>query len=94
MKLVFLASSASGLIWFRRYYAESVPEGGRKARVQFEAMKQVLKANPFAGRAIEGRRSRLYVIPRTPFGVIYRIGEDRIEVLAVHDLRSDPSRPT
>jgi toxin ParE1/3/4 len=92
MRLVFLPQSAQSLTWFRKYYEQVFPEGAIKAKTQFNAMKQVLLAHPFIGQQIEGRESRIYHISRTPFSVIYRLREDRIEVLTVFDNRSDPIR--
>ena len=92
MKIVFLPSAASGLAWFRRYYTTAFPEGARNASLQFEAVKRVLESNPQAGRAVEGRETRIYIVPRTPFAIIYRLRDGRIEIMAVHDQRSYPSR--
>ncbi len=89
MRVVFLASASRGLRWFRRYYADVFPEGAKRSRVAFEAMKRVLVHNPQAGQPIEGTSSRIWRLPRTPFAVIYRLRDDRVEVLAIYDQRSD-----
>jgi plasmid stabilization system protein ParE len=90
MKLVFLPEAAKSLMWFRRYYELVFPAGASLAIKQFNMMKQILRDHPFIGQPIEGRESRIYHIPRTPFSVIYRVRDDRIEVLTLFDNRSDP----
>lgn len=55
-------------------------------------MQRTLVDNPQAGPRLVGRRERRNGIPRTPFSVTYRVTGDRIEVLRVHDERSDPAR--
>lgn len=94
MRFVYLEGALPGLLWFRRYYQSVFPEGGRNGRAQFTAMKATLIANPKAGHPV-GRngQARMFVIPRTPFSVIYRVRDDRIEVLAIHDHRSGPTNP-
>lgn len=90
MKIVYLPSASPGLVWHRRYYSHVFPEGARRARAQFVAMRKLLAENPFAGRSHDKSGLRLLPIGRTPFCVIYRVRDDRIEILAVHDERSDP----
>lgn len=91
MRIVFLPSASPSLVWYRRYYAHVFPEGARRASAQFAAMKKLLSENPFAGRPLERRGLRLLPMPRTPFCVIYRVRDNHIEIMAVHDERSDPS---
>ncbi len=92
MEIVYLPSAVAGLDWFRRYYARVFPEGEKRAIAQYEKMKQVLLAAPFAGRATGEGDVREYVMPRTPFSVIYRVRGEQIQILLIVDHRAD--RPT
>jgi plasmid stabilization system protein ParE len=90
MRLVYLDSAAADLRWFKQYYSEVFTEGRVKADQQFLATQKLLKANAFIGQVSEySKEVREHQIPRTPFTVIYRVVEDRIEVLRVVDGRSD-----
>lgn len=92
MEIVYLPSAVAGLDWFRRYYAQVFPEGAKRAITQYEKMKQVLLAASFAGRSTGEGDSREYVMPRTPFSVIYRVRGEQIQILLIVDHRAD--RPT
>jgi plasmid stabilization system protein ParE len=90
MKLVFLPSTVADLRWLKTYYVSVFPEGGAKADRQFLAVQALLKANPLIGHPsdkVDGAREHHML--RTPFTFIYRIREDRIEVLRVLDTRAD-----
>jgi hypothetical protein len=88
MRFTYLASAEKDLIWFRKYYSSVFPEGRGNAQRQYRLMKLVLTENPRAGHPVGSRDSRLYVISRTPFSVVYRLRPGRIEVLSIHDNRS------
>ncbi|KGF68195.1 hypothetical protein LL06_17875 [Hoeflea sp. BAL378] len=90
MRLVFLASSAPDLRWFKTYYIRAFPEGKAMAEKRFLAVQHLLKANPHIGhpsQKVEGARE--HHVARTPFTVIYRVMADRIEILRILDMRSD-----
>ena len=90
MKLVFLQSCTSDLVWMRRYYRSVFPQGSVLAQQQFIKTKNLIKTNPYIGEAIpEFEGAREFPVIRTPFSIIYRIHEGRIEVLRVVDNRSD-----
>ena len=90
MQIVFLPEATTSLRWFHRYYSTRFPAGKSNAMIRFQAMKDVLHRNPEIGRPMEGRDVRLYLLPKTPFCVIYRIRSHRIEILSVYDQRNDP----
>ena len=93
MKLVFLPSTRSDLLWMRTYYSRVSPEGARRAADQYRRVSSILRDNPLVGRPVEELEGvREFSIPRTPFSVIYRVVDDRIEVLRVWDQRGDRSR--
>lgn len=93
MKLVFLPSTRSDLLWMRVYYSRIFPEGARRAADQYRRVSSILRDNPLVGRPVEELEGvREFSIPRTPFSFIYRVVDDRIEVLRVWDQRGDRSR--
>jgi plasmid stabilization system protein ParE len=92
MKIVFLASADEGIRWFTRYYIGAFPEGQTNARDRMATSLSLLGANPHLGRVVGKRGQRELSIPRTPFSLIYRIANDRIEILRVWDGRANPNR--
>ena len=93
MKLVFLPSTRADLAWMRSYYTRVFPEGARRAAVQYARTRNLLRQNPLIGHVVEDIEDiREYSIPRMPFSFIYRVVEDRIEILRVWDQRGDRSR--
>ncbi|MBC7283250.1 type II toxin-antitoxin system RelE/ParE family toxin [Hoeflea sp.] len=83
-------SCASDLRWFKTYYIKAFPEGKAAAETRFAAVQELLKANPSIGHPsekIEGVRE--HRVLHTPFNFLYRVVEDRIEILRVLDMRSD-----
>ena len=90
MNIVFLASTVADLRWFKRYYVSVSPEGKSKAVKQFLAILNLLKSNPRMGEySTEHENVREYPVLQTPFTFVYRIREDRIEILRVADNRSN-----
>jgi hypothetical protein len=89
MEIVFLPSSVAGLEWFRFYYSQVFPAGARNAIARYEKMKMALTATPQAGYPVGESDSREYVIPKTPFSVVYRVRGQQIQILLLIDNRSD-----
>lgn len=93
MKRVFLPSTRSDLVWMRIYYTHIFPDGARRAADQYARAAGILRDNPMVGQSMEDMTNvREFSIPRTPFSLIYRIIDDRIEVLRIWDQRGDRSR--
>lgn len=91
MKIAFLPATKPDVRWFSRYYQIVFPEGSKRASAQMRRTLAVLKDNPGAGRPLDKRAGeRSYAIPRTPFLLVYRISEDRIEILRLLDGRGNP----
>ena len=77
----------------RTYYAHIFQDGAKRAAAQYRRTCGVIRDNPLVGRPVEEMEGvRGFSIPRTPFSFIYRVVDDRIEVLRVWDQRSDRSR--
>jgi toxin ParE1/3/4 len=92
MRVVYVRSALPDLSWFRAYYEAIFPEGARHALLQRRAVERLLRENPFAGRVVqEDTDTRVFPISRTPFIIVYRVTEERIEVLRVWDGRRDPA---
>jgi plasmid stabilization system protein ParE len=89
MRVVYLQSTARGLVWFQKYYTTIFPEGGRLAREQLKQAELNLVDNPMIGRSINEQSLRLVRLARTPFSLVYRVAADRIEIIDVIDHRSD-----
>ena len=93
MKLVFLPSTRTDLLWMRAYYARVFPGGAKRAAERYIRASRLVLGNPLVGHLVEGMAGiREFPIPRTPFSFIYRVVDDRIEVLRVWDQRGDRSR--
>lgn len=91
MQIVYLRAAIADLIWLRTYYSRIFPEGDKRAREQFRAVERLVAEHPNIGKALEFPGVREFVIPKTPFSIIYRVAARRIEVLRVWDNRSDRS---
>ena len=78
----------------RTYYAHIFQDGAKRAADQYRRnLCGVIRENPLAGRPVEEMEGvREFSMPRTPFSFIYRVVDDRIEVLRVWDQRGDRSR--
>lgn len=77
----------------RTYYAHIFPDGAKRAADQYRRTCGIISENPLVGHPVEEIEGvREFSIPRTPFSFIYRIVEDRIEVLRVWDQRGARSR--
>ena len=89
MKIVFLPSTIADLRWFKNYYMTVFPAGKQRAERQFQNIQNVLKANPYVGHPSDGiDGAREHKVLRTPFTFLYRVKEDRIEILRVMDDRA------
>lgn len=73
-----------------RYYYENIfLEGLIKAQKQFHSTELLLSENPYIGHPTHRKGVREFSIPRIPFSYIYRIQQDRIEILRIWDERQD-----
>ena len=89
MKIVFLASAAADLTWFRSYYNGVFPEGRGKAQAHFRKARQGLVTNPQPGRALESPPGmRELIITKTPFSLIYYLSGQQIRIVRLWDGRS------
>ena len=89
MKIVYLSSTREDLLWLRRHYEQVFPEGLVRAQKQFHSMESLLAGNPQIGHPTHRDDVRELSIPRTPFSYIYRVVQDRIEILRIWDERQE-----
>jgi toxin ParE1/3/4 len=91
MRVLYLASTRDDITWMRRYYRDVFPAGAAKARDHLRLAESLLTQNPMVGLQAEISGLRMFQIPRTPFGFLYRITAAHIEVIRVFDARADRS---
>ena len=89
MRLVFLRSAEGDLRWFRHYYENVFPDGGRRAWRQYAKAARRLVSLPLLGHPSDGKGIREYAIGGLPFSFIYRVVDDRIEILRLWDQRAE-----
>lgn len=76
----------------RTYYTSVFPAWARRAAEHYRTTCSVIRENPRIGHPVEGIPGvREFAIQHTPFSVIYRVVDDRIEVLRIWDRRGDRS---
>jgi toxin ParE1/3/4 len=89
VRVVYAEQALKDMGWFRKYYATTFPEGKGRARESLLRTEALVAENPFVGQPTEaGSATREFPILRTPFVLLYRVKDDRIEVLRVLDLRA------
>ena len=92
MNLVFLPSTRSDLSWMRTCYTSVFPPGAKRAAEHFRMTCSVIRENTLVGHPVEDMPYvREFAIQRTPFSIIYRVIDNRIEVLRIRDQRGDRS---
>jgi toxin ParE1/3/4 len=91
MKVLYLTSTRDDITWMRRYYRSVFPAGAAKAREHVRLAESVLMRNPMVGHQAEISGLRIFQIPRTPFGFLYRVTATHIEIVRVFDARADLS---
>jgi plasmid stabilization system protein ParE len=72
-----------------RYYENVFPEGKQRASKHFAKAGKLLVAMPQLGRPVDDTAVREHAIAGLPFSFIYRIMDDRIEVLRLWDQRGE-----
>ena len=90
MRVVYLHKALRDMAWVRQYYGNIFPEGARKARAQLQNTEKIIVLSPYIGHPSEKvDDAREHHIPRTPFTFLYRLRDDRIEIMRVIDTRAD-----
>jgi plasmid stabilization system protein ParE len=88
MRIKYSDSAIRDSVWFRQYYRTVFPEGRENAAQSLLNIQDLIKANPHMGHRVpEMKNIRKMPIPRTPFVLVYRVGETQLEVLRLRDSR-------
>ena len=91
MKVIYLAETRRDVAWWRIYYRKVFPQGGSNAYRILLASERLLQENPMAGAKVETSELRKLTIPNTPFALIYRVRNGRIEIHRLFDMRQQGS---
>jgi toxin ParE1/3/4 len=86
MRVVFLSLAVSDLVSIRRYIAQDNPEAAQPVAARLKAIIQKLAAMPSLGKAgrVSGTRELVTSkIGKTVHIVVYRVKENRLEILRV-----------
>ena len=90
MKIAYLKQARRDLLWWSSYYQRTFPAGKLSVYRRFKNILEVLKENPFAGIQVDETDLRRFPIPRTPFLIVYRVGNAKLEIVRVWDMRNKP----
>ena len=89
MEVVHLATASKTCNGFVANYAEVFPEGRGHARAGLLKTEALIAENPFVGHVTgDDADVREFPVARTPFSFLYRVNNDRIEILRVFDQRA------
>jgi len=93
MQIVYLESAVNDIKWMRLYYSKIFPSGKKQASVQIKTAEQIIINHPHIGQLFDNEKNiRELVINKTPFSVVYRINNDRVEILRLWDQRGNRSQ--
>jgi plasmid stabilization system protein ParE len=89
VKIVYAERALQDMGWFRTYCRAVFPAGKGSARESLLRTEALLAEAPHVGHPTgPGAETREFPVLRTPFVLLYRVREDRIEILRVLDLRA------
>ena len=92
MRVLWTAPAARDLEAIGDYIARHNPGAARRIVQRIRARTRTLASRPYLGRPGRVAGTRELVIASTPFIVVYRVIDDRLEVLAVfHGARIWPN---
>ncbi len=83
MRVVWTAPAARDLEVIGDYIARQNPNAARRTVRRVRAQVRTLAAHPYLGRRGRVADTRELVITSTPFIAVYRVVDDRLEILAV-----------
>ena len=93
MEIIYLESALDGIEWMKFYYSNIFAAGKKQARTHIKITEKLLIAHPQIGQVYDAANDiRELMISSTPFSFIYRINENRIEVLRLWDQRGNRSK--
>ena len=86
MRIVFLSLAVKDLASIRSYIAADNPEAAHRVATRLKKLIQGLAAMPNIGKAGRVFGTKELVTPKigkTPYVVVYRVREDRLEILRI-----------
>jgi addiction module RelE/StbE family toxin len=86
MRVVFLSLAISDLVSIRSYIAKDNPEAAQQVAARLKSIVQKLATLPSVGKAGRVSGTRELVTPKigkTVYIVVYRVKENRLEILRV-----------
>ncbi len=86
MRIVFLSLAVNDLASIRSYIAADNPDAARRVAARLKKLIQALAAMPNMGKAGRVFGTKELVTPKigkTPYIVVYRVREDRLEILRI-----------
>ena len=83
MRLLRAESYGEDLERIAEHIARDKPRAALAMWDEIEAQVERLRTFPNSGRRGRLKGTRELVVPRTPFIVVYRVGQDRVELLRV-----------
>lgn len=93
MHIVYLESALDDIEWMRLYYSNIFPAGKKQASINIKTTAQIIINHPYIGKIFDDEKNvRELIINKTPFSFLYRINEDRIEILRIWDQRGSRSK--
>jgi toxin ParE1/3/4 len=83
MPIVWLSVAVQDILHIRTYITERDPQSARDVALQIDKSVNTLAAMPDIGRSGRIFGTRELVVKGTPFLVVYRVQNERVEVLRV-----------
>ena len=82
MRLIYHPDAEAELIESAQFYEERLPHLGGQFLDAFESAIGEIQNSPRQWRVVE-RDVRLYLLPKFPFSIYYRVCPDQIRILAI-----------
>ena len=93
MNIRFSEKAKTDLGWFRRYYGQVFPEGGKAARIHFTKALQLIQKHLHAGHSLPEAGLRELSISKTPFSIVYGVFNNELIIVRILDQRAQRPLP-
>lgn len=93
MQVVWSPRAVQHLVELRRYITKENPKAASRVARRILDVVELLSAMPNAGRPGRVQATREFVVTDTPFILVYRVSEKRLEIIAVlHTAKKWPAK--